>query len=122
MRLRDLETESFVLFKRSEAVGLFDQIIRACERAGFTPGIASQSESMQMVLTEVATGLGVAVAPGCVRRLFTNGCVFVPIDKQKPSIPTELHYRPQPLEPAVAAFVAQTLQERRGIQKQMLST
>lgn len=116
VRLSDLVAESFVLFKRSEAVGLFDQIISTCEREGFAPSIVSEPESMQMLLTEVAAGLGVSVAPGCVRRLFTDGCAFVPIRKQKPSIPTELHYRPEPPQPAVEAFVALTLKTRQSIQ------
>lgn len=119
IRLRDLETESFVLFKRSEAVSLFDQIISTCEREGIAPHISNQPESMQMLLTEVAAGLGVAVVPGCVRHLHTNGCVFVPISRQKPSIPTELHYRAEPAEPAIELFVAQTMQARQNIKKLM---
>ncbi len=116
VRLSELEYESFVLFKRSQAIGLFDQIISACEREGIAPRIVSEPESMQMLLTEVAAGLGVSIAPGCVRRLFTKGCSFVPLSKQKPSIPTELHYRPEPVQPAVEAFVALTLLARTSIQ------
>ncbi len=120
LRLRELGTEPFVLFTRNEAVGLFDQIVSACQREKFAPRIYSQPGNMQTVLTEVAAGLGVSVVPGCVRRLYTKGCVFVPIDKQKPSIPTVLHYRSAPPLPIVENFVALAMKAKQAIQRHML--
>jgi DNA-binding transcriptional LysR family regulator len=120
LRLRELEAGPFVLFARSEAVGLFDQIISACQQEKFAPNISSQPGNMQTVLTEVAAGLGVSIVPGCVRRLYTKGCAFVPIQKQKPSIPTELHYRSAPSSPTVEAFVELTMKAKQEIQRHML--
>lgn len=120
LRLQTLESEHFVLFKREEAVGLFDQIISACQKEKFAPVISSQPESMQTVITEVAAGLGVSIVPGCIRKLFTAGCIFLPIEKQKPSIPTVIHYRQAPHQPTVAAFVELTREAKARIQEQML--
>jgi len=119
LRLRDLAPSSFILFKREEAVELFDQIIGACQQDGFSPHLRSQPQNMQTVVTEVASGLGVAVVPGCVRKLYTQGCTFLQIETQKPSIPTQVHYRSAPLKPTVEAFVQLTLQARPNIRKQM---
>lgn len=119
IRLKELAHDTFILFSRTEASGLFDQVISACGREKFTPSVASQPNSMQTVLTEVAAGLGVSIAPGCIRQLNTNGCTFLPIRKQKPSIPTELHRRSDAPSPTAEAFAAITLKNREHIRKQM---
>lgn len=119
LRLHELQKERFILFSRLEAAGLFDQIISVCQEEKFAPAISSQPENMQMLLTEVAAGLGVSVVPACVKRMYTKGCVFVPIYKQKPSIATQLHYRPDPPQPTVEAFVKITLENKEMIREQM---
>ena len=120
LRLIQLEKEPFILFSRKEAVGLFDQIISACQKEKFAPMISSQPLFMQTVLTQVAAGLGVSIMPGCVKKIYTQGCVFIPIKKQKPSIPTQLHYRSEPILPTVRDFVALTIEAKQDIQRQML--
>jgi DNA-binding transcriptional LysR family regulator len=120
LRLHKLEAAPFVLFKRKEAVGLFDQIISACQREKFTPVISSQPENMQTVIIEVGSGFEVSVVPGCVRKMYAKGCVFIPIQKQNPSIPTELHYRSDPSLPTVESFVELTMKAMRDIQRHVL--
>ncbi|WP_454063022.1 hypothetical protein [Candidatus Nitrospira salsa] len=63
----------------------------ACQREKFSPIIFRQPGNMQTVITEVPAGPGVSLVPKCARRLYTEGCVFIPIEKQKPSISTVLH-------------------------------
>lgn len=120
LSLIQLEKEPFILFSRNEAQGLFDQIIGLCQKEKFAPVISSQPVYMQTVLTKVAAGLGVSIMPGCVKKMYTRGCVFVPIQKQKPSIPTQLHYRSDPILPTVKDFVSLTIKARQNIQRQML--
>ncbi len=119
LQLRQLEDEPFIVFSRHEAAGLFDQIISVCQEENIAPMISSQPENMQVLLTEVAAGLGVSVVPRCIKRMYTQGCVFVPIYQQKPSIATQLHYRSGPPLPIVEAFVKITLENRDAIQEQM---
>lgn len=54
------------------------KIIRACKRKGFARRIGSQQAS---AVHEVADGLGTSGAAQSVRRLYSNGCVFVPMEK-----------------------------------------
>jgi DNA-binding transcriptional LysR family regulator len=119
LRLSQLEAESFILYSRHEAAGLFDQIVGVFQQERIVPTISSQPEKMQVLLTEVAAGLGVSVAPACVRNMYTKGCAFVPICGQKQSIATQLHYRPGVSAPTVEAFVAIALENRTEIQRQM---
>jgi len=115
IRLGQLSAEPFVLFRRDEAVGLFDRIIGECHGEDFSPGITSQPRAMQTVLTEVASGLGVSIVPGCTQRLYSEGCVFVPIQQQKPSIPLELHSLTHQPYPTVSAFIDVTKESGKDI-------
>lgn len=121
IRLAQIKDESFVLFNRNEASGLFNQILMACHEEDFVPGIRSQPKTMQTVVTEVAAGLGVSVVPGCIQRLYSKGCVFIPIQKQKPTIPLELHYMADEPTPTVDAFVEMATQAKKDIQRLVFS-
>lgn len=121
LHLSQLEAESFILFSRHEAAGMFDQIIGVFQQEKIVPTISSQPERMQVLLTEVAAGLGVSIAPACVRNMYTQGCAFVPIIGEKPSIATQLHYRSGELTPTVEAFIKITKENRLDIRRQMES-
>ncbi|MDP2547551.1 LysR family transcriptional regulator [Oceanobacter sp. 4_MG-2023] len=105
IRLDDLRQEHIILFQREEAVGLFDSIINLCQRHHFSPHISAQPKHMQTVLTMVAAGLGVAIAPLCVSKLFTQGCRFMPIEDDHTQVLTQMHYRSSRLAPTAQAFV-----------------
>ncbi len=109
IKLNELSDERFILFNRNEAPAIFDMIIGVCAKNNFIPEISSQPGSMQTVITEVASGLGVSVVPGCIRRLYTKGCKFIPIIGDTPLISTELHYQVDPIHPSVETFVKMTL-------------
>lgn len=117
--LRELKAESFVIFQRSHATGLFDQIIIACKKSGFSPQIVIQPGTMQTVLTEVASELGVSLAPGCIRNLNMTGCVCIPIRESLNPIPLQLHRITAPESPTVKAFVSLALNSRKVIVDQM---
>lgn len=119
VRLKQLQAESFILFSRREAAGLFDQVIGCFQKEGVVPTISSQPEFMQVVLTEVASGLGASVLPACIEDMYSTGCVFIPIQGQKPSIATQLHYKPDPILPTVESFVNIVLEKRGEIKHTM---
>lgn len=117
LRLGRLRDENFVLFSRSEARGLYDHIVGACHGEGFVPDIRSQPRTMQTVITEVAAGLGVSIVPGCIRRLYTQGCVFISLQNQKTSIPLELHYLAEEPATTVESFVKMAIRAKKDIQQ-----
>ncbi|WP_062762992.1 LysR family transcriptional regulator [Falsirhodobacter sp. alg1] len=114
-----LAAHPFVLFQRPGAPGLFDQIITACRRAGFSPEIVAQPNSMQAVLTSVASGIGLSVAPGCIRQLDIKGCVIRPLQADAGSIPFELHHRTDRTEPSTQAFIDLMINSREDIRSRM---
>ena len=119
LALSELEQEDFVLFQRKHATGLFDQIISACGDAGFSPRIQRQPALMQTLLSEVAAGVGIAIAPGCIRRLQCDGCRFIPLRPALGAVPLELHYPTTPGRPVIDAFVALVEERLPAIRQQM---
>lgn len=117
--LGDLSGDPFVLFQRDEAPGLFDRVIRACQKAGFSPDIAQQPNSMQAVLTAVSSGLGVSIAPGCIRHLPMSGGLCLPLRGAPDPIPYELYYRADQLQPPTAAFLEVVRYARDDIRARM---
>ncbi|MEP0073184.1 MAG: LysR substrate-binding domain-containing protein [Marinomonas sp.] len=119
IKLSDLQEENIILFHREEAVGLFDAIISLCQDNGFSPNLSAQPKHMQTLLTMVASGLGVAIAPHCVAKLYTKGCCFIRIEKDDTEILTQIHYQKKGLTPTAKAFVELAKASADVIQKQM---
>jgi DNA-binding transcriptional LysR family regulator len=74
--LAALTGENFILYKRPGAPGLYDTIISACRRAGFSPKISQEAPRIVSTLNLVAVGLGISVVPDSLRRLQMDGVVY----------------------------------------------
>src|SRR5207248_7829448 len=66
--LAALEPETFILYRRPLGPGLYDAIIAACQRAGYSPQIGHDAPRMLSTLSLVAAGLGVTLVPDSMRR------------------------------------------------------
>ena len=76
VRISDLANESFVLFHREGAPGLFDTITGMCNDAGFSPRVENEPNMMQTVLSLVEAEEGVSIVPACVRNLRSDAVRF----------------------------------------------
>ncbi|MEP1384022.1 MAG: LysR family transcriptional regulator [Paraglaciecola sp.] len=117
IKLSELINEDFIIFNRDEALGLFDETISICKSAGFSPNIVSQPKHMQTLVTEVAAGLGVAIAPNCVSKLYSSACHFLELESVTSEIPVELHYKNS--SATVDAFLEITLKAIPEIRQSM---
>ncbi len=113
--LEDLRADNFILFNRFEAPCIYDKILFECSKNNFIPNITSQPKTMQTVITEVASELGITIVPGCIKRLYIKGCKFIPIKNHLSTISTELHYKTDPMLPTVDTFVQMTLRSKKII-------
>jgi DNA-binding transcriptional LysR family regulator len=66
LTLADCQNEEFVMYSRKMATGFHDQIMNMLHRNGLTPHVVQEASEMYTLLSLVATGLGLAVAPASI--------------------------------------------------------
>ncbi len=104
--LAALSGETLILYRRPLGPGLYDAIIAACHRAGFSPRIGQEAPRMLSTLGLVAAGLGVSLVPASMRRLQAEGIAYRPLDpKVGLTAPLNLAYRRGETAEAVRRFV-----------------
>ena len=105
--LAALEEETFILYRRPLGPGLYDAIIAACQRAGYSPHIGQEAPRMLATLSLVAAGLGVTLIPASMRRMGIEGVAYRPLDHKAGLIaPLNLACRRGETAPAVRRFIA----------------
>src|SRR5713226_6686637 len=80
LALAALAAETFILYRRPLGPGLYDAIIAACQRAGYSPQIGQEAPRMLSTLSLVAAGLGVTLIPASMQRLRVNGVAYRRLD------------------------------------------
>jgi DNA-binding transcriptional LysR family regulator len=107
LTLAELAAETFILYRRPLGPGLYDAIIAACQRAGFSPQIGQEAPRMLATLSLVAAGLGATVVPDSMRRLQVEGLAYRRIDDDAGLAATlNLASRRGEAAPAVRQFIA----------------
>ena len=71
--LRQFSGADFVAFTRHRGPAYFDQSIRLCNQAGFSPRIRFEASAVHGVLAMVSAGLGVALVPASCALLRVEG-------------------------------------------------
>ena len=112
--LRKLSAEPFVLFPAHLGPAFYQRLIETCVAAGFSPNIVQEATQWQTVVSFVAAGMGVSLAPQCVSKFRRPGVVFRPL----PQLETVVYasWREGDLSPAADKFLKMALhpQARRG--------
>jgi DNA-binding transcriptional LysR family regulator len=119
VRLEKFTREDFVMFKRSEAPKLVDEMAQLCAQAGFTPQVVSEPPMMQTVLMAVAASIGVALVPGCVRSFRQPGVAFLPVRPTSPPIDLVLARPKGEMSPTVSAWLELVRENLPSIRQQM---
>jgi DNA-binding transcriptional LysR family regulator len=102
-----LAAETFILYRRPLGPGLYDSIIAACQRAGYSPRIGQEAPRMLATLSLVAADLGVTLVPQSMRRLRVHGVAYRPLDPADGLVaPLNLAYRRGESAPAAQRFIA----------------
>jgi DNA-binding transcriptional LysR family regulator len=106
IKLAAFAAETFVLYRRPGGPGLYDTIIAACHRAGFSPRVGQEAPRILSTLSLVAAGLGVSLVPASLQRLHMDGVVFRPLKNEpRPRAPLNLAYRRSESSAAVRSFI-----------------
>jgi DNA-binding transcriptional LysR family regulator len=101
-----LAEETFILYPRAVGPGLYDRIISACQKAGFSPRIGQEAPQLSSAVNLVAAGLGVAVVPASMNHVHADSVSYHPIAGDSVQAPLGLVYRRTERSAAVRNFVA----------------
>jgi DNA-binding transcriptional LysR family regulator len=74
-----LRNEPFVYYPRSAGGRAFEKPLTLFEEYGFRPHIVQEASHWLTILLLVGAGLGVSVAPACVRRIASPEVVCIPL-------------------------------------------
>jgi DNA-binding transcriptional LysR family regulator len=88
VKLAALKDDDWISLSNTFFPGRREFLANCCARAGFTPRIVAEPDSLPLMLAEIATHGGVGLIPGHARKLPHGGCVILPL--AAPVIATQL--------------------------------
>jgi DNA-binding transcriptional LysR family regulator len=100
LSLEALTGEPFILFPRANSPEVYDDIVLACRRAGFSPKIVQQAPEVASALNLIAAGEGVSIVPASMRHMQPQGVAYRAILGDAPRAPLSLAHRSN--EPSAA--------------------
>ena len=110
-----LRGEPFVYYPRSAGARAFEKPLTLCEAHGFRPQIVQEASHWLTILRLIAAGLGVTIAPECVRRIASPDVVCLSLRGARTVSNIELAWRVGESRPIVERFaqIAKSTRNRR---------
>ena len=88
--LTELAGDAFVLFPRANGPPLYDAVIVACNRSGFSPKVVQEAPQLSSAVTLVAAGIGVTLVPESMCQLHAHGVSHARLQDPSASAPLAL--------------------------------
>lgn len=104
--LKELAAETFILYPRAVRPGLADEVVSACESAGFTPRVGQHAPQLSSTISLVAASLGISIVPASMRSLQPRTVVYVPLRGKPLHALLGVAYRAQERSVVVRNFIA----------------
>ncbi|QNI37132.1 LysR substrate-binding domain-containing protein [Edaphobacter albus] len=102
----DLRDEPFVFFSPTAGALAYEKPISLCEEHGFRPRVVQEAPQWLTILRLVGAGLGVTIAPECVKQIAGENVVCLNLRGAKVMSDIELAYRKHEDRAVVGAFAA----------------
>lgn len=103
--IEELAEESFIQIPRHVSPGYYDQCIRICARAGFSPKIVQEARTTPTIVSLIAGGMGVSILPASLLSLQRSGVVYRPLKKPAPTTDMAVIWRPADTSPTLRSFL-----------------
>jgi DNA-binding transcriptional LysR family regulator len=110
-----LRDEPFIYYPRSAGARAYEKPLTLCEEHGFRPQIVQEASHWLSILSLIGAGLGVSIAPACVRRIASPEVVCLPLRGAKAVSNIELAWHAGDARPIVERF-KQIAESTRGMQ------
>lgn len=117
--INELECEELHLFHRNEWLGVYEKVIRSCRDYGFTPNVIGNPMNMRHLATTVSSGLGLSIAPQCIKFILDMKSVCVPIEQLNIHLPLNVYFRRQNKHDVINQFVEHLVKSSAVIQAQL---
>ena len=99
-----LRDEPFVYYPRSAGARAYEKALTLCEEHGFQPQIVQEASHWLSILRLIGAGLGVSIAPACVRRIASEEVVCLPLRGARAVSNIELAWLAGDARPIVERF------------------
>jgi DNA-binding transcriptional LysR family regulator len=72
LSLKDLASETFIVYARQLGPAFYEATMAACLKAGFSPRLGQEAPRITSALSLVAVGLGISLVPACMQASRTD--------------------------------------------------
>jgi DNA-binding transcriptional LysR family regulator len=103
--LKDLDNEDFIMYTRKLAPGFHDRIMAVLNSAGLSPRIVQDASEMYTLVSLVASGLGVAIAPLSATLHHFDGVVHRKLSEKLPPSEIALAVNRENISPTAKRFI-----------------
>ncbi len=104
LKLIDLANDPWLMFPRDNGPFVYDLMISLCQKAGFSPRIVQEGDSVQTRLGLVAAGFGVHLVHRTWQTMPYPGVVYIPVEPTA-SIGLSCYWRKDNTNPIVGTFI-----------------
>jgi DNA-binding transcriptional LysR family regulator len=106
VRLAKLRDEPFITYPSHNRSVVYDAVLEACQRSGFSPAKVQEVAETSTLVAFVAAGLGVALVPASVQHLKITGATFHPLAGTTQEVALAVATRADDSSPHVAKVLA----------------
>jgi DNA-binding transcriptional LysR family regulator len=99
-----LRGNPFIYYPRSAGARAYEKPLTLCEEHGFRPQVAQEASNWLTILRLIGAGLGVTIAPACVRKIASAEVVCLPFRGAKAVSNIELAWPAGDSRPIVERF------------------
>jgi DNA-binding transcriptional LysR family regulator len=113
---KELRDEPFVFFTPSAGTLAYEKSVSLCEEHGFRPRVVQEAPQWLTIMRLVGAGLGVTIAPACVKQIATPNVACVGLRHAAVQSNIELAYRTsedRAIVEAIATAARQSFPQRR---------
>lgn len=114
LSVADLEAEPFIVHSSRRDAVMAGLVLRLCQESGFEPAVRHEVDETSTLVTLVAGGLGVAIAPEPVTALQLSGVVYRPLADRGSGVELAVGYLGARTEPHLHRAVATVIQTVAG--------
>ncbi|TKF91974.1 LysR substrate-binding domain-containing protein, partial [Vibrio sp. F13] len=100
----------------NEWLGVYERIIRCCKENGVAPNVVGNPMNMRHLVTTISSGLGISIAPRCIKFIADDSCVCRPINQIDIQLPLTAYFRKHNKNRIVDEFISHTITESTKIQ------